>query len=129
MNPTPMSTRVLSVLLSLLLVPAMAGAAQDASRRAQEIYRRALEYEKQANHGAALPLLWEAAGLAPRDADVQNRLGEALDRIGALDAAAEAYHRALAERPDFRKAANNLILTLAKRAGERRRWSAPGRSW
>lgn len=106
--------RVLSVLLSLLLVPAAARPAQDDPRRAQEIYRRALEYEKQANYGAALPLLWEAAGLAPRDADVQNRLGEALERIGALDAAAGAYRRALAERPDFRKAANNLILTLVK---------------
>ena len=106
--------RVLSVLLSLLLVPAAARPGQDDPRRAQEIYRRALEYEKQANYGAALPLLWEAAGLAPRDADVQNRLGEALERIGALDAAAEAYRRALAERPEFRKAANNLILTLVK---------------
>jgi len=34
-----------------------------------------------------LSRLWEAAARAPRDADVQNRLGEALERIGALDAA------------------------------------------
>ena len=48
------------------------------------------------------------------DADVQNRLGEALERIGALDAAVDAYRRALAERPAFRKASNNLILALVK---------------
>ena len=66
------------------------------------------------NYAAALSLLWEASGLAPRDAEVQNRLGEALERIGALDAAVDAYRRALAERPAFRKASNNLILALVK---------------
>ena len=45
---------------------------------------------------------------------MQNRLGEALERIGALDAAVDAYRRALAERPAFRKASNNLILALVK---------------
>src|SRR4029079_6172824 len=65
-------------------------------------------------HAAALSLLWEAAGLAPHDADIQNRLGEALDRLGALDAAIEAFRAAEAERPSFRKASNNLILALVK---------------
>ena len=63
---------------------------------------------------ADLSRLWDAAARTPRDADVQNRLGEALERIGALDAAVEAYRLALAERPDFRKASNNLILALVK---------------
>lgn len=63
---------------------------------------------------ADLSRLWEAAARTPRDADVQNRLGEALERIGALDAAVEAYRVALAERPAFRKASNNLILALVK---------------
>lgn len=61
-----------------------------------------------------LARLWDAAARTPRDADVQNRLGEALERIGALDAAVDAYRAALAERPDFRKASNNLILALVK---------------
>jgi tetratricopeptide (TPR) repeat protein len=61
-----------------------------------------------------LARLWEAAARNPRDAEVQNRLGEALERIGALDAAVDAYRLALAERPDFRKASNNLILALVK---------------
>jgi tetratricopeptide (TPR) repeat protein len=88
--------------------------AQDSAARAKQVYARALELEAKGNHTAALTLLWEASGLAPADADIQNRLGEALERIGALDAAADAYRRALAGRPGFRQASNNLILTLAK---------------
>lgn len=67
-----------------------------------------------AGQGADLARLWEAAARSPRDADVQNRLGEALERIGALDAAIDAYRSALAARPDFRAASNNLILALVK---------------
>ena len=73
-----------------------------------------LELEADGNQPAALALLWEAAGLAPRDADVQQRLGEALERIGALDAAIDAYRRAIAARPDFTRADNSLTLALAK---------------
>ena len=89
-------------------------AGQGATGRAKEAYARGIELESQGNHTAALSLLWEAAGLAPRDPDVQNRLGEALERIGALDGAVDAYRRAVAERPGFRKASNNLILALSK---------------
>ena len=87
--------------------------AQEPAARAKEAYARAIELEKKNNHPAALSLLWEAAGLAPRDPDIQNRLGEALERVGALDGAVDAYRRAVAERPD-RKASNNLILALCK---------------
>ena len=99
----------------LLLAPRPAlGAQRGDEARAKAAFARALELESQGNGPAALSLLWEAAGLSPRDAEVQNRLGEALERIGALDAAIDAYRRALAERADFRKASNNLILALAK---------------
>ena len=87
---------------------------QIATGRARQAYERAIELEAQGNYLGALSLLWEASGLAPRDADVQNRLGEALERIGALDAAVDSYRRALEARPDFRKASNNLILALVK---------------
>ena len=87
---------------------------QDSAARAKQVYARALELEAKSNHAAALTLFWEAAGLAPTDADIQNRLGEALERLGALDAAVDAFRAALAARPAFRKASNNLILTLAK---------------
>src|SRR5688500_18027895 len=89
-------------------------AEQKAEVRAADAYTRAIELEAQGNHAGALSLLWEAAGLAPHDADIQNRLGEALERVGALDAAVEAYRLALAARPAFHKASNNLILALVK---------------
>ena len=111
-----MTARVWSraiVALCVLTGPA-AVTAQDSGARARQTYARAVELETQGNQAAALSLLWEAAGLAPRDADIQNRLGEALERIGALDAAVAAYRAALSEQPTFRKASNNLILALAK---------------
>ena len=110
--PMPVRPRLLAIILLTLLAPH--AAAQETPARARDAYERAIQFEDQGNSAAALSLLWEAAGLAPRDADVQNRLGEALERIGALDAAVEAYRRALAERPAFRKASNNLILALVK---------------
>ncbi len=89
-------------------------AAQETSSRAKETYARAIELDAKGNHPAALALLWEAAGLSPRDPEIQNALGEALDRIGALDAAIAAYRVAVHENPQFRKASNNLILALVK---------------
>ena len=96
-----------------VLAMAPLAVAQD-SGRAKQAYARAIQLEADGNHSAALSLLWEAAGLAPRDPDIQNRLGEALERIGALDAAVDAYRRAVDERPSFRKALSNLILALGK---------------
>jgi tetratricopeptide (TPR) repeat protein len=100
--------------ITLLTTQLSVVATQDPTARARQAYDRAVELEGRGNYTAALSLLWEASGLAPQDADVQNRLGEALERIGALDAAVDAYRRALAERPAFRKASNNLILALVK---------------
>jgi tetratricopeptide (TPR) repeat protein len=100
--------------VSLLTAHATVGAGQEAGTRARRAYARAVDLEAQGNHAAALSLLWEAAGLAPRDADVQNRLGEALERMGALEAAIQAFRLAVSERPAFRKASNNLILALVK---------------
>jgi tetratricopeptide (TPR) repeat protein len=103
------------VVVALFLLPTYAAAgAQEPAAHAKEAYARAIDLEARGDFPGALALLWEAAGLAPRDADVQNRLGEALDRMGALDAALDAFRRAVSERPDFRKAVNNLILTLVK---------------
>ena len=95
----------------------------------RQAYDRAVELEGRGNYAAALSLLWEASGLAPRDADVQNRLGEALERIGALDAAVDAYRRALAERPAFRKAVEQPDPRAGQgRARAPKRWSGRARS-
>ena len=84
------------------------------ARAAREAYERALVLESDGNHAAALSLLWAAAGAAPADADILDRLGAALERIGALDAAVDAYERALASRPDFTRPMNHLVVALAK---------------
>ena len=89
-------------------------AASPASGDARAAYERALVLEAEGNPAAALSLLWSAAGAAPGDADIQARLGEALQRIGALDAAVAAYQRALASRPDFGRAMNRLVVALAE---------------
>jgi tetratricopeptide (TPR) repeat protein len=100
--------------MAALVTCAGLNAAQQVTATAKEAYARAVELESKGNDPAALALLWQASGQAPRDADVQNRLGEALGRMGALDAAIEAFRRAIAERPDFVKAASNLSLTLVQ---------------
>ena len=103
-----------SVAMSFVMGHATIVAARQDSSRAKQAYARAVELDSQGDYAAALALLWEAAGLAPRDPDIQNALGQALERIGALDAAVSAYRAALHENPQFTKASNNLILALVK---------------
>jgi tetratricopeptide (TPR) repeat protein len=103
----------------LLVVSLASAAAPRAAETRQALegrraYERAIALEADGNHAAALSLLWAAAGAAPRDAEIQNRLGEALDRLGALDAAIDGFERALAVRPAFHRARNNLVIALGK---------------
>jgi tetratricopeptide (TPR) repeat protein len=111
---TCMAARLKVYIVAVCLLAPAASPAQEPEKRAAEAYARAIELEAKGHEADALALLWEAAGLAPRDADIQNRLGEALERVGALDAAIEAYRLAVAARPEVRKASNNLILALVK---------------
>lgn len=104
---------LLCVSMTLLSLVSASAATQDEGR-AKSLYARAVAFEDRGRHAEALPLLWEAAQRAPGDAEIQNRLGEALERIGSLDAAIASYRRAVTRDPAFRKAANNLILVLAK---------------
>jgi tetratricopeptide (TPR) repeat protein len=99
--------------IAVLVMAAQVLAAQTPPR-ARELYDRAIDLERRGNAPAALSLLWEAAGLAPKDGVIQDRLGEALERIGALDAAVDAYRAAADARPALRGAANHLVLALVK---------------
>jgi tetratricopeptide (TPR) repeat protein len=99
-------------LISLLLVLTTGVAQADPRARAVELYERAIQLEAKGDAAGALGVLWEAAGLDPANSDIQNRLGEGLERVGALDPAIDAYRAAVRARPAFRKAANNLILAL-----------------
>lgn len=85
---------------------------QGTDPRAREAYRRAVELEARGDADGALALLWTASGLAPRDVDIQTRLAEALQRVGALDAAIDAWRAAHAARPDDRRASRGLVLAL-----------------
>jgi superkiller protein 3 len=111
-----MAAVLVAVLLLAAAWPAAGGpvAGSQADGRARAAYERAVVLENEGNHPAALALFWEAAGLAPRDPEILTRLGDALERLGALDAAIDAYRRALAERPADSRASDRLILTLVK---------------
>ena len=84
---------------------------QQGRAEAREIFRRAVDLERRGDAGGALSLLWTASGLDPGNADVQARLAEALERVGALDAAIEAWRAAVAGRDEARHA-RGLVLAL-----------------
>lgn len=67
-------------------------------------YARAVQLIKAEEFAAALPLLAELAQKAPKDADIQNWLGFAFRKTGALDKAAIHYEKALAIDPDHKGA-------------------------
>ncbi|HME38079.1 MAG TPA: tetratricopeptide repeat protein, partial [Steroidobacteraceae bacterium] len=56
----------------------------------------------------ALPALKMAAHWSPNDAGAHNNLGNALGRLGQLDAAVASYRRALRLNPELAEAHNNL---------------------
>jgi tetratricopeptide (TPR) repeat protein len=102
----------LTVIVTLAIHAVLAP--QNASPPSRELYDKAVRLQHDGNEPGALSLLWEAAGLAPHDGEIQNRLGEALERIGALDAAVDAYRSAADAHPAPHGVANNLVLALVK---------------
>jgi protein O-GlcNAc transferase len=52
--------------------------------------------------------------LEPKDAEVQNNLGNTLDELGRFKEAEASYKQAIALKPDYAKAHNNLGVTLQK---------------
>jgi tetratricopeptide (TPR) repeat protein len=117
-----MSRRRLAVLGLLVLTAAMPCAADpvqgvvesagSTSGQAREVYRQALERERRGDAGGALALLWTAAGLDPGNAEIQARLAEALERVGALDAAIDAWRAAVAARGGEVRTSRGLVLAL-----------------
>ena len=97
-----------------VLAAAHASLGAQGVQSARQLYARAVELDRRGNAAAALSLLWEAAGLAPQDGEIQHALGGALERIGALEAAVEAYRAAADARPAAPGAANHLVLALVK---------------
>ncbi|HTV00478.1 MAG TPA: tetratricopeptide repeat protein [Luteitalea sp.] len=97
---------------ALVLLAAARGVDAQTDRRATEAAHRAEALAARGDAGGALALLWTASGLAPGDADIQMRLASALERVGALDAAIDAWRLALAARAGDRKATRGLVLAL-----------------
>lgn len=60
----------------------------------------------------ALPALTNAAALLPDDAELQSKLGDALQASGHFDLAVASYHKALAISPDLAETHNNLGVAL-----------------
>ena len=76
---------------------------------------RAIDLESRGNHsGRARAAVGSRGPCHPAIQKFRTALGEALERIGAFDAAIGAYRVALQQNPQFRKASNNLILALVK---------------
>ncbi|HET7694765.1 MAG TPA: tetratricopeptide repeat protein [Vicinamibacterales bacterium] len=110
-----MSRRTRIAVLAAVLAAAAHGLlAAQAVPRARQLYDRARELDRGGDAAAALSLLWEAAGLAPADGEIQHALGSALERIGALDAAIDAFRAAARAPRSPRGASNSLVLALVK---------------
>ncbi len=82
------------------------------ARRAREVYRQAVEREARGDADGALALLWTASGLTPDDPEIQSRLAMALERVGALEAAVEAWRAAVAAAPRSPGPLRGLVLAL-----------------
>ena len=100
---------IAAILTAAQPLPAMQTAAS-----ARDLYAKAVNLEQRGNGAAALSLLWEAAGLTPQDGEIQHALGSALERIGALDGAIDAYRAAVRGQRPPRGASNSLVLALVK---------------
>jgi tetratricopeptide (TPR) repeat protein len=109
-----MSRRTRTAVMIVALALAQPSLGAQTVPRARELYDRAIELDRRGEAAAALTVLWEAAGLAPADGMIQDRLGAALERIGALDGAIQAYRAAADARPAPRGITNRLTLALVK---------------
>jgi tetratricopeptide (TPR) repeat protein len=110
----PALLRWILSIAAAILAAQTAFAAEQSAGRARSLYDTALRLQHDGNAAGALALLWEAAGLAPADGDIQTELGRALERIGALDAAAEAFLAAAGAPHAPPGAARSLVLALVK---------------
>ncbi len=74
-----------------------------------ELFREALGHQQAGRHQEAENLIAQAISLNPKSPDYRNDLGLALKALGRLDEAIEAFRAALALKPGYSEALNNLI--------------------
>jgi Flp pilus assembly protein TadD len=80
-------------------------------------------------HGAAVELISKAVALNDRVPELQSNLGNAMMDLGRTAEAEASYRRALALKPDYAAAHNNLGNGCKAGASTRRRRPAIGGRW
>lgn len=91
---------------------------QQAKNQATYHFQMGLSYLGENNYTSALVELTEAEKIDPNDPDILHRLGQAYYFKKKFDLAAEMYRRALARRPAFSQARNDLGVAYM----ELKRW-------
>ena len=77
------------------------------SMEAQNIYRKAVEFEQRGKHETALSYLRQAVTIAPKFALAFNELGNCLCAMGREREALVKYEKAIAIDPGFSEARRN----------------------
>jgi len=78
-----------------------------------ELFQAGLNAADAGSFQEAIELYWQSIDIRPGRANVLFALGNALHASGQPDEAADAYRRAIAARPDFAEAFNNLGVILS----------------
>ena len=114
---------VLSIVLCLVL---LAGCAVPGDRlEPLRLHARAVDAYEAGENDKALALHRELAEREFASAHAWYRLGNLETAAGNLDAAVEAYHRALAMEPGFPEASHNLGMVYMRRGAEHLRAARP----
>jgi len=99
-----------TLLTALVVVSALTGcvATSSSGRPASYHYQMGVSYLEERNYTAALTDLSEAEKMDPNNAELQYNLGRALTGKRRLDLAEQRFLRALALRPNYSEARNDL---------------------
>ena len=92
-------------------------AAELAKTQAQAWLQMAAQLEEEGEWAEAAALYSQAAAAVPQDAAIEARLGTALEALGDLDAAAQAYGEAIGIAPEVPGPYDSLDAVLSARTG------------
>ena len=111
MKEAVMKNGFVIVLLFTLALSTGCGAMEASRKKASYHYQMGLSYLVEGNYTRALIDLTEAEKITPDDPDLLNYLGQAYFFKNRFDLAEAKYLRAIALRPKFSEARNNLGAT------------------
>lgn len=113
-----MKNKIVHVLVLAALLCGGCAVMEDSQKKASYHFQMGVSYLMEKNYTKALVELTEAEKINPGDPDLQNRLGQAYFFKGKYEIAEQKYLKALALRPDFSDARNNLGVNYL----EMQRW-------